>query len=84
MTVHIDRIDHLVLTVRDLAVSCDFYSRVLGMEVVTFDGNRKALTFGQHKINLHQQGHEFEPKAAFPAPGSAIFALSHPQALSPC
>ena len=69
--VRIDRIDHVVLTVRDLAATCDFYSRVLGMRVVTFEGSRTALTFGRQKINLHQAGREFEPKAACPTPGSA-------------
>jgi catechol 2,3-dioxygenase-like lactoylglutathione lyase family enzyme len=71
----IDRIDHLVLTVRDIAVSCEFYSRVLGMEVVTFGAGRKALAFGAQKINLHQHGNEFEPKAAQPTPGSADICL---------
>ncbi len=68
---HIDRLDHLVLTVRDIEVSCDFYTRVLGMRAVTFAGGRKALAFGRQKINLHQQGKEFEPKAQHPTPGSA-------------
>ena len=67
----IDHLDHLVLTVRDIGATCDFYSRVLGMEVVTFADARKALHFGQQKINLHEAGHEFEPKAAQPMPGSA-------------
>lgn len=67
----IGRLDHLVLTVRDIAASCDFYSRVLGMEVVTFGNGRKALAFGEQKINLHEAGKEFEPKAARPTPGSA-------------
>ncbi len=67
----IDRLDHLVLTVRDIAASCDFYSRVLGMEVVTFGNGRKALAFGGQKINLHEAGKEFEPKASRPTPGSA-------------
>lgn len=71
----IEGIDHLVLTVRDIAVSCDFYSRVLGMEVVTFAGGRKALGFGRNKINLHQHGQEFEPKAAAAIPGSADICL---------
>jgi len=71
----IARIDHLVLTVRDISVSCDFYSRVLGMDVVTFAQGRKALSFGDHKINLHQHGHEFEPKAACPTPGSEDMCL---------
>lgn len=71
----IEGIDHLVLTVRDIAVSCDFYSRVLGMEVVTFAGGRKALGFGRNKINLHQHGQELEPKAAAAIPGSADICL---------
>jgi catechol 2,3-dioxygenase-like lactoylglutathione lyase family enzyme len=72
---HIDRIDHLVLTVNDIAASCDFYSRVLGMAVVTSGAGRKALSFGAQKINLHQHGREFEPKAAHPTPGSADICL---------
>jgi catechol 2,3-dioxygenase-like lactoylglutathione lyase family enzyme len=67
----IDRVDHLVLTVADLDRTCTFYSRVLGMQAVTFGNGRKALTFGQQKINLHLAGHEFEPRAARPVPGSA-------------
>lgn len=66
----IERIDHLVLTVRDIAATCDFYSGVLGMQVVTFGGDRKALQFGRQKINLHERGKEFEPKALQPTPGS--------------
>jgi len=71
----IDRIDHLVLTVADVAATCEFYSRVLGMEVVTFGGARKALAFGSQKINLHEPGKELEPKAAHPTPGSADLCL---------
>lgn len=67
----IDRLDHLVLTVADIERSCAFYQRTLGFEVVTFRGNRKALAYGRQKINLHQAGHEFEPKALKPTPGSA-------------
>ena len=66
----IERIDHLVLTVRDIAATCDFYSRVLGMQVVAFGGERKALHFGRQKINLHERGKEFQPKALQPTPGS--------------
>ena len=65
----IDHLDHLVLTVADIDATVAFYSSALGMEVVTF-GNRKALRFGEQKINLHQAGNEFEPKAAHPTPGS--------------
>jgi catechol 2,3-dioxygenase-like lactoylglutathione lyase family enzyme len=71
----IKRLDHLVLTVRDIAVTCAFYEEVLGMEVVTFGDGRKALAFGQHKFNLHEAGREFEPKADRPTPGSADLCL---------
>jgi catechol 2,3-dioxygenase-like lactoylglutathione lyase family enzyme len=67
----IERLDHLVLTVRDIDSTCDFYTNVLGMTTVTFGAGRKALQFGQQKINLHQAGHEFEPKATAPTSGSA-------------
>ncbi len=66
----IDRLDHLVLTVRDIGATCDFYARVLEMEVVAFGAGRKALQFGRQKINLHERGKEFDPKAASPTPGS--------------
>jgi len=66
----IDRIDHIVLTVLDLGRTCDFYTRVLGMEVVKFGEGRTALAFGRQKLNLHQAGREFEPKALKPTPGS--------------
>jgi len=69
--VRVDRLDHIVLTVRSVEATCDFYSRVLGMIPVTFSGNRKALLFGRQKINLHEVGREFEPRAAAPTPGSA-------------
>ena len=71
----IDRIDHLVLTVASVEATCDFYSRVLGMSVVTFGQGRKALAFGRQKINLHEVGREFEPKANAPTAGSADICL---------
>lgn len=67
----LDSLDHLVLTVKDIDATLAFYAGVLGMEVVTFAGGRKALAFGAQKINLHAHGHEFEPKARHPTPGSA-------------
>jgi catechol 2,3-dioxygenase-like lactoylglutathione lyase family enzyme len=67
----IDRLDHLVLTVADLDATVDFYERVLGMRRETFGAGRVALRYGRQKINLHRAGHEFEPKAAPPTPGSA-------------
>lgn len=67
----ISHLDHLVLTVSNIEITCNFYQTVLGFEVITFKGDRKALQFGNQKINLHQQGNEFEPKALQPTPGSA-------------
>ncbi len=69
--IRIDHLDHLVLTVASIDATCDFYARVLGMTVETFGADRKALRFGDQKINLHQAGREFEPKALRPGPGSA-------------
>jgi catechol 2,3-dioxygenase-like lactoylglutathione lyase family enzyme len=66
----IDHLDHLVLTVADIDATIDFYTKAMGMEPVSFDG-RRALKFGQQKINLHLAGHEFEPKATRATPGSA-------------
>ena len=71
----IDHLDHFVLTVRDIDATCAFYTRVLGMDARTFGDGRRSLHFGAAKINLHQQGREFEPKAATPVPGSADVCL---------
>jgi len=73
--IRIDRIDHIVLTVRDIAATCRFYTQILGMREVTFNGSRKALVFGNQKINLHEVGHELDPKAHRPVPGSADLCL---------
>ena len=59
--IEVNRIDHFVMRVADVDATCDFYTKVLGMEVITFEGQginqnqaqRKALRFGEHKINLH-------------------------------
>lgn len=67
----IKNIDHIVLTVIDIDKSLEFYTNILGFEIVTFGDNRKALTFGNQKINLHQKEKEFEPKAKHPTSGSA-------------
>ncbi|KAM9274223.1 glyoxalase domain-containing protein 5 [Morus bassanus] len=71
----IQQLDHLVLTVKSTEDTVAFYSKVLGMEVVTFKGNHKALHFGNQKFNLHEAGKEFEPKARCPVPGSADICL---------
>lgn len=77
----VDRLDHLVLTARDLEATCAFYAQVLGMEAVTFGEGRRALRFGQQKINLHEAGHEFAPRAAHPLPGSADLCFITPTPL---
>ena len=68
-------IDHIVLTVQNIDASVQFYESVLGMTKVRFGDDRIALKFGNAKINLHQLGHEFEPKAKTPKPGSADLCL---------
>jgi catechol 2,3-dioxygenase-like lactoylglutathione lyase family enzyme len=69
-TVTITRLDHLVLTVADVGRSIEFYARVLGMRPIEFGDGRRALTFGDSKINLHRAGAEHPPHAAQPTPGS--------------
>jgi catechol 2,3-dioxygenase-like lactoylglutathione lyase family enzyme len=66
----VDALDHLVLTVADIDATCAFYEHVLGMQTIVFGEGRKALTFGVQKLNLHQHGREFEPKAERPTPGA--------------
>ena len=67
----IDRLDHLVLTVRDVETTCAFYARVLHMKPVTFAGGRRALSFGNQKLNLHSADAPIAPHASHPTPGSA-------------
>jgi len=78
-SVKITLMDHLVLTVADVARSVNFYQRVLGMRPQIFNNNRTALLFGapgeEQKINLHPAGNEFAPHAAHPTPGSADLCL---------
>ena len=67
----VERLDHIVLTVKNAETSCAFYSTVLGMQEITFQGGRKAVAFGNQKINFHELGQEFDPRAKQPSPGSA-------------
>lgn len=73
--ISLQRLDHLVLTVADVEATCQFYSRVLGCEVVRFgeDLARYALRIGEspQKINLHPAEHPFKPAAQTPQLGSA-------------
>lgn len=71
----VERIDHIVLTVASIPATAAFYEKALGFEVFTSEDGRTALTFGEQKINLHQVGREFEPKAKRPTPGSGDFCL---------
>lgn len=71
----IEYIDHIVFTVKNIDETCEFYAKVLKMRVEVFGEGRKALSFGQQKINLHQWGKEFEPKAKSPAPGTQDICL---------
>jgi Raf kinase inhibitor-like YbhB/YbcL family protein len=71
----IARADHFVLTVRDIDATVEWYRTVLGMQPVVFGDGRRALVFGNQKFNLHQAGHELEPKAATPTRGSADLCL---------
>lgn len=71
----ISHLDHLVLTTPDVTSCLDFYSGVLGMEVVRFGACRIALRFGQQKINIHEYGREIDPKAHLPVPGSLDLCL---------
>lgn len=70
-------LDHFVLTVKDIDATIRFYSELLGMQQTSFAAAtdpsimRHALNFGTQKINLHQSGKEFEPKAQNVQPGSA-------------
>jgi catechol 2,3-dioxygenase-like lactoylglutathione lyase family enzyme len=68
-------IDHVVLTVRDIAATVEFYQRVLGMRHEVFEGQFNALHFGDQKINLHPYRAEYTPHAHTPAPGTGDLCL---------
>jgi len=69
------RLDHIVLTVRSISATVDFYARALGFRAETVEG-RTALHFGEHKINLHEVGREFSPRARLAAAGTGDFCLT--------
>ena len=68
----LERLDHIVLTVRDVDATSAFYQRVLGMEIETFGRGRTALRFGRQKINVEN--------AERPTPGHLCFITSAPLA----
>ena len=67
----LSKLDHLVLTVSDIEKTISFYVSVMSMKKEVFGQGRVALKYGNQKINLHEFGNEFEPKAKKPTPGSA-------------
>jgi len=69
--IKINHLDHLVLTVKDINKTVEFYTQILGMKKEIFKGSRIALKYGNQKINLHELGNEFEPKAYNVKEGSA-------------
>ncbi len=71
MTIELDRLDHLVLTVRDVEATCRFYETALGMRREEFGAGRVALHFGRQKINVHPHPSPVEIVAEDPRPGSA-------------
>ena len=75
MTIRISSLDHLVITAGDLQATIDFYTRVLGMEHVTFGNNLHAVHFGTQKFNIHDASTDVSPKARNIVPGSADFCL---------
>lgn len=66
----IDRIDHIVMTCFDLEATKRFYTEILGHKLELFGENHFSLRIGNQKINLHQYGKEYEPKAHLPVPES--------------
>jgi catechol 2,3-dioxygenase-like lactoylglutathione lyase family enzyme len=60
----ISHIDHIVLTVTDVEKSIAFYKRVLKMNDIVFANGRRALRFGNQKINLQLLGEEARNHAA--------------------
>lgn len=69
----VKRIDHLVITVKDVIETVNFYTRILGMKEITIQwhgGELKALRFGDQRIHVHKVGYEHQPHALKTTPGS--------------
>lgn len=83
MSIQISHLDHFVLTVADLDAAAAFYRDILGMEIITFDAGRVAVTFGSQKINLHPQGQDVSGSGLIarnvtPGSGDVCFIASTP------
>lgn len=76
----VTKLDHIVLTVKDIQTTVSFYTSVLGMKLERFGRDRVGLTYATGRINLHEFGNELEPKAGKPTPGSSdlCFIVSMP------
>ena len=72
----LEKIDHIVITVKDLNTTIDFYTNILGMKLEKFFTSshenqiRYAVTFGSQKINIHEQKKPIKPNALNPTSGS--------------
>ena len=72
----LENIDHVVITVKDLNKTIDFYTNILGMKLEKFfsslDNNqiRYAVSFGSQKINIHEEKKPIKPNALNPCSGS--------------
>jgi catechol 2,3-dioxygenase-like lactoylglutathione lyase family enzyme len=71
MAINVTHLDHLVLTVANIDVTCGFYERVMGMKRAMFGAGRVALHFGNQKINLHAADNLPDPNVKHPTRGSA-------------
>lgn len=63
------------ITVQSLDVTCAFYEQVLGFQRIDVPGRPTASQVGQQRINVHEVGRTFDPKAAQPTPGAADSCL---------
>ncbi len=77
----ITAIDHIVLTVRDIDATADFYKRVLDIDTVTFGADRRALVVGDQKINLHTLGMETRNHTAIGAGDVCLLTTDTPEAV---
>lgn len=78
----ISNIDHLVITVKSIKDTCWFYETILGLEIISFGDNRKAIKVNDQKINIHVAGNELNPAARYPTPGSADLCFISPDQIS--
>ena len=72
----LEKIDHVVITVKDLNKTIDFYTNILGMKLEEFSLSldnkqiRYAVSFGSQKINIHEEKKPIKPNALNPSSGS--------------